>query len=56
MTALTLSVKSVVVNNGVDSNSAIATAFNDGVTYTTIYGFAVFPISNTQSRIFVLYA
>ncbi len=52
---VTLVVKSTVIDNVSDTDSAIAALLN-AVTYTSIYGAFCIPISNTRSRIMVLYA
>jgi hypothetical protein len=56
--AITLSVKSVIIDigEGTDTDTEIATALNNGVTYTTIYGVSIMPISNMKAKIVVIYA
>ena len=54
--AITLLVKTAIIDNNADTSTAIAAALNASATYTTIYGFACIPISNTQSRLIVIYA
>jgi hypothetical protein len=54
--AITLSAKTVIVDGIVDTDATIATALGDGVTYTSIYGFTAIPISNTKTKIIIIYA
>jgi len=54
--AITVSIKSMIVDNNVTTDAAIATALNLGTVFTSIYGVTVVPISNTQSRIIIVYA
>jgi len=54
--AVTLSVKTIIVNTTDDTDAAIATAINSGATYTTIYGVSVLQISNTKAKVIVVYA
>ena len=54
--AITLVVKTFIIDNETTTDAQIATGLNASVTYTTIYGFTCIPISNTQSRLTVIYA
>ena len=54
--AITLVVKTAVIDTKADIDTAIATALNSGITYTSIYGISVIPISNTQAKIIIIYA
>lgn len=51
----TLVVKTTVIDSITATDAAIATALNDSVTYTNIYGVSVVPISNTKAKIIVVY-
>jgi hypothetical protein len=52
--ALTLVVKSLVIDNNVTTDTAIASVLN-GVVTTHIYSVTIVPISNTQSRVIMVY-
>ena len=53
--ALTLVVKSYIIDNVSTADATIATAINTGPTYTHVYGVGIVPLSNTQSRVIVVY-
>lgn len=52
---VTLVVKTTIVAAG-NADAAIATALNDGATYTNVYGVGVMPMSNTQWKVMVVYS
>ena len=51
---LTLAVKSTVIDNNVTTDTAIAAVLN-GVSTTHIYSVTIVPISNTQSRVVMVW-
>lgn len=52
---ITLSVKTVYVKAD-ETDAVIASALNDAITYTSIYGVGVFPLSNSLWKIVIVYA
>jgi len=52
--ALTLVCKSTVIDNNVTTDVAIAAILN-GVTTTHVYAVSIVPISNTSSRLIMVY-
>jgi len=52
--ALTLAIVSKYIDNNVTADSAIATALN-AVTVTHVYSVSIVPISNTTSRLVMVY-
>jgi hypothetical protein len=54
--ALTVLVKTYVIDNLTTLDATIAgAAFIGGLTIAHVYGFAVIPLSNTQSRLIIIY-
>ena len=51
---LTLVVKSTIIDNSVTTDIAIAAVLN-GVTTTHVYSVTIVPISNTESRVIMVY-
>lgn len=54
--AIALSLTTTIFNPTVDTDQAILEALSDNLTYTTIYGTSVIPISNTKAKVMVFYA
>jgi hypothetical protein len=54
MAGLTLVVKSTVIDNNVTTDTAIAAVLN-AVSTTHIYSVTIVPISNTTSRLILVY-
>lgn len=54
MVGLTVSVESTIIDNVTTTDVAIAAVLN-GVTTAHIYGVFCVPISNTQSRVIMVY-
>lgn len=54
--AITIAVRSFIMDSVSATDTDIATALNADTTYTTIYGVSIVPISNVKSRIVVVYA
>ncbi len=55
MTLIEISVVSTVVENVVTTDAAIQTALRATGDITNVYNASVIPISNTKSRVFIIY-
>lgn len=53
---ITLNVKSIIIDKINATDSTIAAEINANVTYNTIHGFSIIPISDTLCKIIVVYS
>jgi hypothetical protein len=54
--AITVVVKSTIIDNVSSIDTAIATLLNAAITITAVYSVTIVPISNTQSRVIMVYS